>query len=67
MNPQLARIGTTLGDIKIELGEIKTELGEINGVLTSHGSKLDPLIAGAVGVGRFTALEERVSALERNR
>ena len=50
--------------IRAELDGIRAELA---GIRDDHGRKLDQLIAGAVGIGRLHALEERVTALEQRR
>ena len=56
-----------LDDVKSGLGQVKSELREIKVELGGHGKKLDQLIAGTVGIGRMTKLEERVTALEQRR
>lgn len=74
LNPQLARMTTTLERMDVGIGDIKNELASHGRLLashgkelTSHGKKLDPLVSGSIGVGRFLALEERVTVLERSR
>ena len=62
LNPQLAKITATLE--RIETGHGK-KLDSIDTTLGEHGKKLDQLIAGTVGIGRMTKLEERVTQLEQ--
>ena len=64
---ELVDIRGELGDIRSELVGIHTTLDDHGRKLDDHGRKLDQLISGAVGVGRFHALEERVAALEQRR
>ena len=65
LNPQLSRITETLERIDATLGEHGTKLDRIDATLEAHGGKLDQLISGAVGIGRITKLEDRVTALEQ--
>lgn len=60
-------LGPKLDLMNEQLGNVKNELGDVKAELEKHTRKLDQLVAGAVGVGRITKLEERVDALERDR
>ena len=65
LNPQFSGVTSELGKITAGIGALKSELGEIKTELGGHGKKLDQLIAGTVGIGRMTKLEERVTELEK--
>ena len=67
--PEIAKVTRAVETMRVEFGG---KLDEHGRKLDEHGKKLDVVItrieqlqSGAVGVGRITALEDRVSELER--